>query len=354
MIGKKRSIDMFHHMNKIALAGLFLITISLMQAMNYDHLFSDNEIELIAASPNKYVYLPENVREVLQALGSNFNDQQHIASVDQAIVEISHAINFLLTKRNAMHYADYKEISGILIEYQKAISLGDAFLRCDFDINRDSGCRVFCNLFVHCVVTAGKLISVGNASVGGDLVVNGNEFINGSLTVGGDITLAGSILGISMGSLSAWGYIFDNQGAGGTQVVANGADVLFNSTDANGQQLFNILHSGVVNADEITLINPGTYLVTWTAQVLASAATGTASAFQLTLNNALIPGTVFGQVFELDLFTSINSNLVGQAIVVTTAANSILTLRNVVGAPVTLRSSNGNTNNASINIVKIG
>lgn len=112
------------------------------------------------------------------------------------------------------------------------------------------------------------------------------------------------------------------------QTVAVEANVLFNTS---GVETAGITHTA--GAASITLVNIGVYKVTFSVS-------GTeASQFALFNGATMVPGSLYGS----GAATQQNA---GQAIVVTTVANAVLTLRNhtsaaAVGLPTTSGGSTG-------------
>ena len=98
-----------------------------------------------------------------------------------------------------------------------------------------------------------------------------------------------------------------------TAPVAPGADVSFPQTGPSGGT--DILRTG---EDSFTLVTPGVYLVQFQVSVTE------AGQLLLTLNGADLAYTVVGRATG-------TSQIVGTALVETTAANSVLTVRNPEG-----------------------
>ncbi|MFJ7829397.1 hypothetical protein ACIQXU_04195 [Peribacillus sp. NPDC097284] len=104
--------------------------------------------------------------------------------------------------------------------------------------------------------------------------------------------------------------------------MAAGTDVTF---DTNGTITPGITHTA--GSPDITVTTPGTYEVTFSVTPQQT------SQFGLTLNGALVPGSVYGS-------GSGSQEITGQALV-TLADGDVLTLRNVTNSSITLPTGTG-------------
>jgi hypothetical protein len=123
------------------------------------------------------------------------------------------------------------------------------------------------------------------------------------------------------------------------QTVAVEANVLFNTS---GVKTAGITH--IAGASDITLVNIGVYKVTFSVSGTET------SQFALFNGATMVPGSLYGSSAGTQQNT-------GEAIVVTTVANAVLSLKNhTSGAPVGLPTTGGGALanvNASILIQKI-
>jgi hypothetical protein len=161
---------------------------------NIDTTFSEEEQELIMQSPSgSLAYIPDNVRELLaqlhrshDSLWHNVNSGMHIAYTHELLAAIPNALYALEQHKNNINHSDYQEASSLLVDYYHSLQSNEASLFLQEDTIR-SACKVFCNLFVRCGITAKTLAIASNAAIGGDLTVHDNVAIGGDLTVNGAI-----------------------------------------------------------------------------------------------------------------------------------------------------------------------
>jgi hypothetical protein len=171
--------------------------------------------------------------------------------------------------------------------------------------------------------------------------IKGNQGNQGVAGSDGDVGAAGAvgpqgIQGIpGTSSTPQYAYVYGTA----VQTVAVEGNVLFNTA---GIQTAGITH--VAGSTDITLVNIGTY------KVMFSVSGTESSQFALFNGATMVPGSVYGS----GAGTQQNN---GQAIVVTTVASSVLTLKNhTSGAAVGLPTAGGGTLanvNASVLIQKL-
>ena len=116
------------------------------------------------------------------------------------------------------------------------------------------------------------------------------------------------------GSVASYGYIYTTAGAG----VLGGADVPF----SNNGPLSNITHAA--NSTIITVSNAGTYLISYSVNIM----TGVGSAIAVAVNGTVDVST---QVPSL-----VATGEIGGSVVLTLAAGDVITLRNNSAVPLTL------------------
>jgi hypothetical protein len=309
-------------------------------------LFSDKEMSLISASPNKHwAYVPDNVAELLRALDCrDIKEGERIAPAQAMLIAVPKAIDALKARKGSLHNKDFKEALALLDAYHKSLRSGEACIDCGDEALRSHGCKVFCNLLVQCSLTTGNLIATGNAAIGGSLTVHdnlsvdNNAVISGDATIGGDLTVGGFVASAG----NAFAFITDLS----AQAVAADADVTF----SNVGNLFNITHAAA--ASGITLLQSGVYAVAFT--VTSAAAEQDLQQFALRLNGAAVANSTFQQQNSAANILTLK----GQAII-TASAGQVLTLRNVGANPVTLVSTAATSagfsasSSASIQIVRI-
>lgn len=137
------------------------------------------------------------------------------------------------------------------------------------------------------------------------------------------------------GTVLAYADFFALMPPDNTTTIAAGTDVEFPQDGPNSGD-------GIsrISADSFNLAEPGTYLV----QFVVTAGEG--GQLMLTLNGADLPYTVVGREAGA-------AQIVGMALVTTTAANSVLTVRNPEGTapPLTLTPSAGGTRPVSAHLV---
>jgi hypothetical protein len=178
-------------------------------------------------------------------------------------------------------------------------------------------CKQYPNLRVCNLLTAGALSVSGNATIGGSLAVSG------ALTVGGTSVLTG---------LRSYGQAYATavQVATGNVVFAGGSN----------------LNSGItVAGTNITLANAGIYYVRYSAlfslttALIENTTTGDIIAFALSSGSVPAAGTggylnfvEFSAPVTSNLPTGTTLELSGGLFIITTAANSILTMGVTLGA----------------------